>query len=151
MQEMGGLPEQWRMDEAAVAVRRRMYRGPTPRERERWHWVRLLAQGGTAAGVGRTRERGAPTIAQWARAFAEGEPKAPVLNRAVVPLRVGRGAARRAEKGGAGEACSVGPRTNQLELAGGGAIGGGSFGIDAAPEQLSELSASVGVGAKVSH
>ena len=57
MQEMGGLPEQWHMDEAAVAVRRRMYRGPTPRERARWHWVRLLAQGGTAAGVGRTRAR----------------------------------------------------------------------------------------------
>ena len=82
MQEMGGLPEQWRMDEAAVAVRRRMYRGPTPRER--WHWVQLLAQGGAAAGVGRTRERGAPTIDQWARrpmgpGLRPEAPKAPVF------------------------------------------------------------------------
>ncbi len=63
MQQMGGLPEQWHMDEAAVAVRRRMYRGPPPRERERWHAVQLLAQGGTAAGVGRTRERVPPPSA----------------------------------------------------------------------------------------
>ena len=33
MQEMVGLLEQWRMDEAEV--RRRMYRAPTPGERER--------------------------------------------------------------------------------------------------------------------
>ena len=42
MQEMGGLLEQWCLDEAEV--RRRMYRVPTPRERERWHAVWLLAQ-----------------------------------------------------------------------------------------------------------
>ena len=45
MQEMGGLLEQWRIDEAEV--RRRMYRAPTP-----------------------------PSIGQWAKAFAEGGPKA---------------------------------------------------------------------------
>ena len=33
MEEMVGLLKQWRMDEAEV--RRRMYRAPTPRERER--------------------------------------------------------------------------------------------------------------------
>ena len=41
MQEMGGLMEQWRIDEAEVRLR--MYRAPTPRERERWHAVWLLA------------------------------------------------------------------------------------------------------------
>ena len=42
MPEMGALLERWRMDEAEV--RRRMYQAPTPRERERWHAVWLLAQ-----------------------------------------------------------------------------------------------------------
>ena len=42
MPEKGRLLEKWRMDEAEV--RRRMYRAPTPRERERWHAVWLLAQ-----------------------------------------------------------------------------------------------------------
>ena len=55
MPEMGALLEGWRMDEAEV--RRRMYRAPTPRERERWHAVWLLAQGWTAAAVGRALER----------------------------------------------------------------------------------------------
>ena len=39
--------EQWEMD--AKALRRRMILAPTPRERERWYAVWLLAQGWTAA------------------------------------------------------------------------------------------------------
>ena len=74
MMEMGVLLERWRMDEAEV--RRRMYRAPTPRERERWHALWLLAQGWTAAAVARALERDAHTIGQWATAFAEGGPKA---------------------------------------------------------------------------
>ena len=35
MEGMGAVLERWDMDE--VEVRRRMYRAPTPRERERWH------------------------------------------------------------------------------------------------------------------
>ena len=73
MQEMGGLLEQWRLD--AAEARRRMYRAPTLRERERWHAVWLLAQGWTAVAVGRALERDAHTICQWAQAFAEGGPK----------------------------------------------------------------------------
>ena len=46
MTEMGALLERRRMDEAEV--RRRMYRAPTTRERERWHSVWLPAQGWTA-------------------------------------------------------------------------------------------------------
>ena len=42
MEEMGALLVRWRMDEAEV--RRRMYRAPTPGERERWHAVWLLTQ-----------------------------------------------------------------------------------------------------------
>ena len=62
------------MDEAEV--RRRMYRAPTPRERERWHALWLLAQGWTAAAVARALERDAHTIGQWAEAFSEGGPRA---------------------------------------------------------------------------
>ena len=50
MQEMGALLERWRLDEAEV--RRRMYRAPTPRERERWHTVWLLARGLDGRGGG---------------------------------------------------------------------------------------------------
>ena len=42
--------EQWEMD--AKALRRRMILAPTPRERERWYAVWLLAQGWTAAADG---------------------------------------------------------------------------------------------------
>ena len=47
MEEMGALLVRWRLGEAEVL--RRMYRAPTPGERERWHPVWLLAQGWTAA------------------------------------------------------------------------------------------------------
>jgi hypothetical protein len=36
---------QWHLD--VGAVRERMYRAPTPRERERWHALWLLARGAT--------------------------------------------------------------------------------------------------------
>ena len=72
--EMGPLLERWQMDEAEV--RRRMYRAPTPRERERWHAMWLLVQGWTAEAVGRALDRDAHTIGQWATAFAEGGPRA---------------------------------------------------------------------------
>ena len=118
---MGGLLEQWPMDEAEV--RRRMYRAPTPRERERWHTVWLLTQGCTAA-VGRALERDAHTIGQWARAFAEGEPKALVFEQTGGSPRVGRRATRRAEFGGAAIAVAGGYRTIQLELEGGAPVCG---------------------------
>ena len=85
MPKMGALLERWRLDEAEV--RRRMYRAPTPRERQRWSasggW--LLTQGWTATAVAQALGRDAHTIGEWARAFAEGGPKALVLNRVVVP------------------------------------------------------------------
>jgi len=41
----------WRLD--ATAVRARMYRAPTARERERWHALWLALQGWPAARVAR--------------------------------------------------------------------------------------------------
>ena len=69
-----GILEQWEMD--AKALRRRMILAPTPRERERWYAVWLLAQGWTA-GHGGGAGAGSPhTIGRWASAFGEGGPAA---------------------------------------------------------------------------
>ena len=43
LQEIPAVSDRWQLDEAEVW--RRMYRAPTPRERERWHAVWLLTQG----------------------------------------------------------------------------------------------------------
>ena len=57
-------------------VRDRMYRAPTPRERERWHALWLLAQGWSATRVAEVLERDAHTIGQWLTAFAHDGPAA---------------------------------------------------------------------------
>ncbi len=101
---MGALLGRWRLDEAAV--RRRMYRAPTPRER--WRSVWLLTPGWTAAGVGRALERDAHTIGQWAKAFAAGGAKALVFEPTGGSPRVGRGATSRVESGGAAIAVAGG-------------------------------------------
>ena len=50
--------EQWEMD--AKALHRRMILAATPRERERWHAVWLLAQGWTGRGHGGGAGAGSP-------------------------------------------------------------------------------------------
>ncbi len=57
-------------------VRERMYRAPTPRERERWHALWLLAQGRSAADVAAMLERDAHTIGSWLDAFRHRGPQA---------------------------------------------------------------------------
>ncbi len=57
-------------------VRDRMYRAPTPRERERWHALWLLAQGWSANKVAELLERDAHTIGGWLTAFAQDGPAA---------------------------------------------------------------------------
>jgi transposase len=54
---------QWQLTPAQV--RDRMYAAPTPRERERWHALRLLSQGWSAAAVARAFERDPHTIGTW--------------------------------------------------------------------------------------
>ena len=66
--------EQWRMD--AMDLRRRMILAPTPRERERWYAILLLAQGLTAAATANALKRDPHTIGGWASAFGEGGPAA---------------------------------------------------------------------------
>ena len=63
---------QWQLD--VSAVRARMYRAPTPRERERWHAIWLLARGWSAVQVAEALERDAPTIGDWVEDFRQKGP-----------------------------------------------------------------------------
>ena len=54
-------------------LRKRMVLAPTPRERERWYAMLLLAQGLTGS---EALERDPHTIGRWAAAFGEGGPAA---------------------------------------------------------------------------
>lgn len=74
MGEIGTALVRWQMDEAAVLER--VYRSPTPRERERWHALWLLAQDRTVAKVAELLRRDPHTIARWLADFAEGGPQA---------------------------------------------------------------------------
>ena len=56
--------EQWQM--GVKDLRRRMVLAPTPRERERWYAMLLLAQGLTAAATAEALERDPHTIGRWA-------------------------------------------------------------------------------------
>ena len=67
-------PEPWQM--GVNDLRRRMILAPTPRERERWYAIWLLAQGWTAAATAEALERDPHTIGRWAWAFGEGGPSA---------------------------------------------------------------------------
>ena len=53
----------WQLD--VNQVRQHMYRAPTPRERERWHAVWLLAQGWSVSQVAAALERDARAIGDW--------------------------------------------------------------------------------------
>ena len=52
-------------------VRERMYGSATPRERERWHALWLLARGWTATQVAEALERDPHTIGEWLDAFRQ--------------------------------------------------------------------------------
>ncbi len=57
----------WQLD--VKAVREHVYRAPTPRERERWHAIWLLARGWSAAQVAEALDRDAHTIGGWEADF----------------------------------------------------------------------------------
>lgn len=63
MNDMLALLGHWQLD--VKAVRKRVYSAPTPRERERWHAIWLLARGWPAAQVAEALERDAHTIGEW--------------------------------------------------------------------------------------
>jgi transposase len=72
MNDVHTICERWKLD--VKAVRERVYRAPTPRERERWHALWLLARGWSAAQVADALERDAHTIGDWVEAFGQKGP-----------------------------------------------------------------------------
>ena len=72
MKDMLTMLGEWQLD--ANAVRERMYRAPTPRERERWHAIWLLARGWSATQVAEALERDAHTIGGWIEDFRRAGP-----------------------------------------------------------------------------
>jgi transposase len=61
--------ERWELD--LKAAREHVYRAPTPRERERWHALWLLARGWSATEVAEALERDAHTIGDWVEDFRQ--------------------------------------------------------------------------------
>ena len=57
----------WHLD--TNGAREQVYRAATPRERERWHALWLLAQGWTAAQVAKALGRDDHTIGDWLEDF----------------------------------------------------------------------------------
>ena len=51
-----------------------MILAPTPRKRERWYAMLLLAQGWTASDTAKALERDPHTVGRWAASFGEGGP-----------------------------------------------------------------------------
>jgi len=73
MEDVLTVLEHWQLD--VNAVRERVYRAPTPRERERWHAIWLLARGWSAAEVAKALERDAHTIGSWVEDFRQNGPE----------------------------------------------------------------------------
>jgi transposase len=67
MNEMLDTLGRWQLD--VKQVREWVYRAATPRERERWHAVWLLARGWSAEQVAEALERDVRTIADWTADF----------------------------------------------------------------------------------
>ena len=63
MDEVLDVLKRWNLD--LGKVRKRVYRAATPRERERWHALWLLAEGWSAAQVAAALERDPHTIGEW--------------------------------------------------------------------------------------
>ena len=83
MNDVLAMLEAWKLN--AKAVRDRVYRAPTPRERERWHALWLLARGWSAAQVAEALERDAHTIGDWVEAFRQKGPAGLVFEQAGGP------------------------------------------------------------------
>ena len=125
-------------------MRRRMILAPTPRERERWYAILLLAQGWGASATAAALERDPHTIGRWAAAFGEGGPRALIFEQTGGSPPPWRGAAGGVEGGGAAAACRGGPGPGQLELEGGASVCLGTLRPQPVPQQLADLPAPLG-------
>jgi Homeodomain-like domain len=72
MEEMGAVLTRWQLDVASV--RERIYRATSPREREWWHAVWLLARGWNVTQVAEALARDVHTVGEWAAVFRKQGP-----------------------------------------------------------------------------
>ena len=72
MDEVLDVVKGWNLD--LGKVREQVYRAPTPRERERWHALWLLAEGWSAAQVADALEHDPHTIGEWLANFRQAGP-----------------------------------------------------------------------------
>jgi transposase len=72
MSDVEQVLQQWQLD--VRTVRDLLYRAVTPRERERWHALWLLAQGWSAARVADALDRDPHTIGDWLADFRRSGP-----------------------------------------------------------------------------
>ncbi len=70
--ELAEALARWQL--ALPAIRDLVYRAPTPRERERWHALWLLARGATAIDVAAALGRDPHTIGDWRARFCRDGP-----------------------------------------------------------------------------
>jgi transposase len=70
--DMSVMLERWQL--GISQVREWVYRAPTPRERERWHALWLLARGWSASQVAEALGRDAHTIGEWVESFRQKGP-----------------------------------------------------------------------------
>ena len=70
VRDMDRILQQWEMD--ARGLHRRLILAPTPRERERWHALLLVAQGWAVSATAEALERDPHTIGRRVAAFGEG-------------------------------------------------------------------------------
>ena len=83
VREIDRFLQQWQMD--ARDLRRRTILEPTPRERERWYALWLLAQGWTSSATAEALERDPHTIGRWTAAFGEGGPPFSIFEQSGAP------------------------------------------------------------------
>src|SRR5438067_4265896 len=100
-------------------VRERLYRAPTPRERERWHGPRLLAEGWPAAKVAEWLDRDPRTIGSWLTAFCQAGPGALPFEQTGGSSPPWGAGSSQPESRGAGPVGGARRRPGQLELEGG--------------------------------
>ena len=72
MYDIDTLLTLWELDERGL--RERMYRAPTPRERERWHALWRLSRGWSEARVGEALERDPHPIGEGLATFGDAGP-----------------------------------------------------------------------------
>ena len=99
MTDMVQLLERWQLD--VGDLRERMYRAPTPRERERWHGLWLLAQGWSATQVAEALDREPHTIGNWLDNFRRGGAQGLVFEQTGGPPRLELGSTEPTEVCGA--------------------------------------------------